>query len=56
MDYADLNSFLHKDGVGTAEERKKVIDVLHEIWRPFWLQRVKGDIEKNLLPNIMFLF
>jgi SWI/SNF-related matrix-associated actin-dependent regulator of chromatin subfamily A member 5 len=56
-DYADLESFLHKDdanadGAGGADEgSKKVVEALHKILRPFLLRRVKSDVEKNLLPS-----
>src|ERR1700742_4455177 len=54
FDYKDLDSFRHKDdsGVGGEEEkRKKVVEALHKILRPFLLRRVKADVEKNLLPS-----
>ncbi|KAG6894968.1 hypothetical protein C0992_003714, partial [Termitomyces sp. T32_za158] len=54
VDYADLDSFLHKDDSGTEEEEeksKKVVEALHKILRPFLLRRVKSDVEKNLLPS-----
>ncbi|KAF9466575.1 SNF2 family DNA-dependent ATPase [Collybia nuda] len=58
VDYADLDSFLHKDDAmveegGKAEEEKskKVVEALHKILRPFLLRRVKADVEKNLLPK-----
>ena len=53
VDYADLNSFLHKDvnnkeGAQEVDEKsKKVVEALHKILRPFLLRRV----EKNLLPK-----
>lgn len=59
-DYADLDSFLHKDanekdGEGstvTDEERSKmIVEALHKILRPFLLRRVKADVEKSLLPS-----
>ncbi|CCM03819.1 uncharacterized protein FIBRA_05968 [Fibroporia radiculosa] len=53
-DYADLDSFLHKDeaeGEGDDEKSKKVVEALHKILRPFLLRRVKSDVEKNLLPK-----
>ena len=53
-DYADLESFLHKDDSGTdddTEANKKVVEALHKILRPFLLRRVKSDVEKNLLPS-----
>jgi SWI/SNF-related matrix-associated actin-dependent regulator of chromatin subfamily A member 5 len=53
-DYADLDSFLHKDedGADAEEEKsKKVVEALHKILRPFLLRRVKDDVEKNLLPS-----
>ena len=53
MDYADLDSFLHKDETGSeeeAEKSKKIVEALHKILRPFLLRRVKTDVEKNLLP------
>jgi SWI/SNF-related matrix-associated actin-dependent regulator of chromatin subfamily A member 5 len=58
VDYADLDSFLHKDdamvedeGKGEEEKSKKVVEALHKILRPFLLRRVKADVEKNLLPS-----
>ncbi|KAG6888387.1 hypothetical protein C0995_008708 [Termitomyces sp. Mi166 len=54
VDYADLDSFLHKDDSGTEaeeEKSKKVVEALHKILRPFLLRRVKSDVEKNLLPK-----
>lgn len=53
-DYADLESFLHKDdaeGEADEEKSKKVVEALHKILRPFLLRRVKSDVEKNLLPS-----
>ncbi|KAI0814754.1 SNF2 family DNA-dependent ATPase [Irpex lacteus] len=53
-DYADLESFLHKDdaeGEADEEKSKKVVEALHKILRPFLLRRVKSDVEKNLLPK-----
>ncbi|EGN93575.1 hypothetical protein SERLA73DRAFT_171912 [Serpula lacrymans var. lacrymans S7.3] len=53
-DYADLDSFLHKDDEGAEGEEetsKKVVEALHKILRPFLLRRVKSDVEKNLLPK-----
>ena len=53
-DYADLDSFLHKDDEGAEGEEaksKKVVEALHKILRPFLLRRVKADVEKNLLPS-----
>ncbi|KAL5508749.1 hypothetical protein ACEPAG_4728 [Sanghuangporus baumii] len=53
-DYADLESFLHKDDGGAANDQeasKKVVEALHKILRPFLLRRVKSDVEKNLLPK-----
>ncbi|KAI1784329.1 SNF2 family DNA-dependent ATPase [Ganoderma leucocontextum] len=53
-DYADLESFLHKDdesAEGDEEKSKKVVEALHKILRPFLLRRVKSDVEKNLLPK-----
>ena len=53
-DYSDLDSFLHKDEVESAddeEKSKKVVEALHKILRPFLLRRVKSDVEKNLLPS-----
>jgi SWI/SNF-related matrix-associated actin-dependent regulator of chromatin subfamily A member 5 len=38
VDYADLDSFLHKDGTGSeekAEKSKKVMETLHKILWPF---------------------
>ena len=55
VDYADLDSFLHKDETGVEEEEeksKKVVEALHKILRPFLLRRVKSDVEKNLLPSM----
>ena len=54
-DYADLDSFLHKDEADAAddeEKSKKVVEALHKILRPFLLRRVKSDVEKNLLPSM----
>lgn len=53
-DYADLDSFLHKDddsAEGEEDKSKKVVEALHKILRPFLLRRVKSDVEKNLLPS-----
>lgn len=56
-DFADLDSFLHKDDVNEGENAdeedasKKVVEALHKILRPFLLRRVKSDVEKNLLPS-----
>ncbi|KAJ3557468.1 hypothetical protein NM688_g1461 [Phlebia brevispora] len=53
-DYADLESFLHKDegeAENDDEKSKKVVEALHKILRPFLLRRVKSDVEKNLLPK-----
>ncbi|KZT18698.1 SNF2 family DNA-dependent ATPase [Neolentinus lepideus HHB14362 ss-1] len=53
-DYADLDSFLHKDEAsaeGDEEKSRKVVEALHKILRPFLLRRVKADVEKNLLPK-----
>lgn len=55
-DFADLDSFLHKDdkeaGADVEDESsKKVVEALHKILRPFLLRRVKSDVEKNLLPS-----
>ncbi|TCD66522.1 hypothetical protein EIP91_001298 [Steccherinum ochraceum] len=53
-DYADLDSFLHKDEAmaeGDEEKSKKVVEALHKILRPFLLRRVKSDVEKSLLPK-----
>ncbi|KAF9237041.1 SNF2 family N-terminal domain-containing protein [Melanogaster broomeanus] len=53
-DYADLDSFLHKDDSGADDEEeksKKIVEALHKILRPFLLRRVKSDVEKNLLPK-----
>jgi SWI/SNF-related matrix-associated actin-dependent regulator of chromatin subfamily A member 5 len=58
VDYADLDSFLHKDETGAEEEEeksKKVVEALHKILRPFLLRRVKSDVEKNLLPSMCAL-
>lgn len=54
-DYADLDSFLHKDekeAEGDDEKSKKVVEALHKILRPFLLRRVKSDVEKSLLPSM----
>ncbi|RDB30756.1 ISWI chromatin-remodeling complex ATPase ISW2 [Hypsizygus marmoreus] len=54
VEYADLDSFLHKDDSGAdaeEEKSKKVVEALHKILRPFLLRRVKADVEKNLLPK-----
>jgi SWI/SNF-related matrix-associated actin-dependent regulator of chromatin subfamily A member 5 len=54
VDYADLDSFLHKDEDGAdeeAEKSKKIVEALHKILRPFLLRRVKADVEKGLLPS-----
>ncbi|KAJ7355421.1 SNF2 family N-terminal domain-containing protein [Mycena albidolilacea] len=54
VDYADLDSFLHKDDDGADQEEeksKKVVEALHKILRPFLLRRVKADVEKTLLPK-----
>jgi SWI/SNF-related matrix-associated actin-dependent regulator of chromatin subfamily A member 5 len=54
IDYADLETFLHKDDTATdvdEEKSKKVVEALHKILRPFLLRRVKSDVEKNLLPS-----
>jgi SWI/SNF-related matrix-associated actin-dependent regulator of chromatin subfamily A member 5 len=55
-DYADLDSFLHKDDENVEEEEKskKVVEALHKILRPFLLRRVKSDVEKQLLPSMLF--
>ncbi|KAI0721210.1 P-loop containing nucleoside triphosphate hydrolase protein [Fomitopsis betulina] len=53
-DYADLESFLHKDEAeaeGDDAKSKKLVEALHKILRPFLLRRVKSDVEKNLLPK-----
>lgn len=53
-DYADLESFLHKDDSGASDDQeanKKVVEALHKILRPFLLRRVKSDVEKSLLPS-----
>ena len=53
-DYADLETFLYKDGTAGEsddEKSKKVVEALHKILRPFLLRRVKADVEKNLLPS-----
>ena len=58
-DYADLESFLHKDekdADAVEEKSKKVVEALHKILRPFLLRRVKSDVEKNLLPSKQLLF
>ncbi|KAJ7077900.1 SNF2 family N-terminal domain-containing protein [Mycena belliarum] len=54
VDYADLDSFLHKDDDGAdaeEEKSKKIVEALHKILRPFLLRRVKADVEKGLLPK-----
>lgn len=54
VEYADLDSFLHKDSQNTdveEEASKKVVEALHKILRPFLLRRVKSDVEKSLLPS-----
>ncbi|KAF7309662.1 hypothetical protein MIND_00337300 [Mycena indigotica] len=52
VDYADLDSFLHKDDSEDEEEKsKKVVEALHKILRPFLLRRVKADVERTLLPK-----
>ncbi|KAF7981341.1 hypothetical protein HWV62_33785 [Athelia sp. TMB] len=54
VDYADLDSFLHKDdneGEADEEKSRKVVEALHKILRPFLLRRVKADVEKSLLPK-----
>jgi SWI/SNF-related matrix-associated actin-dependent regulator of chromatin subfamily A member 5 len=54
VDYADLDSFLHKvemDSEEETEKSKKVVEALHKILRPFLLRRVKTYVEKNLLPS-----
>lgn len=54
-DFADLDSFLHKDDTnaeGDEVTSKKVVEALHKILRPFLLRRVKSDVEKNLLPSM----
>ncbi|KZP15407.1 hypothetical protein FIBSPDRAFT_1048196 [Athelia psychrophila] len=54
VDYADLDSFLHKDddeGEDDEEKSRKVVEALHKILRPFLLRRVKADVEKSLLPK-----
>ncbi|KAJ7801915.1 P-loop containing nucleoside triphosphate hydrolase protein [Mycena olivaceomarginata] len=51
VDYADLDSFLHKDDDGADQEEeksKKVVEALHKILRPFLLRRVKADKEINI--------
>jgi SWI/SNF-related matrix-associated actin-dependent regulator of chromatin subfamily A member 5 len=56
-DYADLESFLHKDDetAGDDEEKsQKIVEALHKILRPFLLRRVKADVEKNLLPSTLY--
>ncbi|KZS93481.1 hypothetical protein SISNIDRAFT_441332 [Sistotremastrum niveocremeum HHB9708] len=54
-DYADLETFLHKDDSkgddGDEQNSKKVVEALHKILRPFLLRRVKADVEKSLLPK-----
>ncbi|KIY43532.1 hypothetical protein FISHEDRAFT_53398 [Fistulina hepatica ATCC 64428] len=54
VDYADLDSFLHKDSSSALEEEeqsRRVVEALHKILRPFLLRRVKSDVEKSLLPK-----
>ena len=56
MDYADLDSVLHKDETGAEEEEeksRKVVEALDKIIRPFFLRRVKSVLEKNLLPSML---
>lgn len=56
-DYADMESFLHKDDSSADdddEKSKKVVEALHKILRPFLLRRVKSDVEKSLLPSRLF--
>ena len=56
-DYADLESFLHKDeqdADAVEEKSKKVVEALHKILRPFLLRRVKSDVEKSLLPSKLY--
>lgn len=58
-DYADLESFLHKDeseAEGDDEKSRKVVEALHKILRPFLLRRVKSDVEKSLLPSEYYQF
>lgn len=53
VDYADLDSFLHKhdnDGEDDEEKSRKVVEALHKILRPFLLRRVKADVEKVCVP------
>jgi SWI/SNF-related matrix-associated actin-dependent regulator of chromatin subfamily A member 5 len=53
-DYADLESFLHKDDAAAGDDEEKsrmVVEALHKILRPFLLRRVKADVEKSLLPS-----
>lgn len=58
-DFADLDSFLHKDDTNAENDEqtsKKVVEALHKILRPFLLRRVKSDVEKNLLPSRPFFY
>jgi len=58
VEYADLDSFLHKDSQNTdveEEASKKVVEALHKILRPFLLRRVKSDVEKSLLPSKLII-
>lgn len=57
VDYADLDTFLHKDAGSSNEEEssKKVVEALHKILRPFLLRRVKADVEKSLLPSTFLI-
>jgi hypothetical protein len=50
-EYSDLDSFMHKDGNGTEEQSKKVVEALRKILRRFLLRIVKSDVKKNLLPS-----
>jgi hypothetical protein len=58
VNYADLDSFLHKDETGVEEEEKskKDVEALHKILRSFLLRRVKSGVDKNLLLSTFVLF
>jgi SWI/SNF-related matrix-associated actin-dependent regulator of chromatin subfamily A member 5 len=45
VDYVDLDSFLHQDGMGTEEGGERSKMVLHRILRPFLWRHVKSDVE-----------
>jgi SWI/SNF-related matrix-associated actin-dependent regulator of chromatin subfamily A member 5 len=59
-DYADLETFLHKDDGNAADgaaddASRRVVEALHMILRPFLLRRVKSDVEKSLLPSTSYI-